>query len=150
MIAQVIDIFLFASCVSLGVVLGKSSSVEVSFYSHFTPRHKFTSCRPACSGIHLSVSLWTRVTNGSVRQQPSSWQQNETCCAAYFLSANLQLPSKPLPVKQTGLLHVKLIRFTSFPLSSSFLLMWHNMLLLIFFMLLHFCIKGDVEPWKYF
>lgn len=90
---------------------------------------KFTSWRLVCSGIYLSASLWTWAANGNIPQQPSPWQQDETCCAAYFLSANLQLPSKPLPFRQTGPLHVKPISFTSFPhLSTShrFLLMWHN------------------------
>lgn len=115
--------------VSVGVSFpGKSSSVDVHFLSHFTLcTKKFTSWRPVCSGIYLSVSLWTWATNGNIPQQPSPWQQDETCCAAYFLSANLQLPSKPLPFRQTGPLH--LISFTSFPhLSAShrFLLMWHS------------------------
>ncbi len=92
-------------------------------------RQKFTSWRLVCSDIYLSVSLWTWATNGNIPQQPSPWQQDETCCAAYFLSANLQPPSKPLPFRRTGPLHVKLISFTSFPLISTshpFLLMWHN------------------------
>lgn len=52
---------------------------------------------------HLSISQpLATATNGNIPQQPSPWQQDETCCAAYFLSTNLQLPSNPLPFRQTG------------------------------------------------
>ncbi|KAJ4934798.1 hypothetical protein JOQ06_007580 [Pogonophryne albipinna] len=46
-------------------------------------------------------------TNGNIPQQPSPWQQDETCCAAYFLSAILQLPSKPLPFRQTEAFYMR-------------------------------------------
>ncbi|TNN73351.1 hypothetical protein EYF80_016514 [Liparis tanakae] len=53
----------------------------------------------------IQVSFWTRAANGSSPQQPSTWQQDETCCAAYFLSASLQPPSKPLPIRRAGPSH---------------------------------------------
>lgn len=111
MIVWVIDIFLSASCLSRHVFLVPPLLlifILISLWGQKNPQL-------VCSGIYLSVSLWTRATNGNIPQQLSPWQQDETCCVAYFLSANLQLPSKPLPLRQTGLLHEKLISFTSFP-----------------------------------
>lgn len=55
-----------------------------------------------CSGIYLSVGLWTCPTNGNIPQQPLPWQQDETCCVAYFLSANLQTALKATSFQTTA------------------------------------------------
>ncbi|GLD50535.1 arf-GAP with GTPase, ANK repeat and PH domain-containing protein 2-like isoform X5 [Lates japonicus] len=86
--------------VSVGVT---SSSKSTLVFILISPPRGAEPPTAAAVAFYLSVgSLDNGATNGNIAQQPSPWQQDETCCAAYFLSANLQLPSKPLPFRQTG------------------------------------------------
>lgn len=50
---------------------------------------------------------------GQIPEQLSPWQQSETCCVADFLPANLQPPSKPLPLTKTGRLTQSVSSFPS-------------------------------------
>lgn len=120
MTAKVIDIFLFTSCLSAAFFQWKHPPSSVFFcllYIHFEATTLHLPVAFQYTRISLSGSLWTCATNHNISQQPSPWRQDETCCAAYFLSANLQLPSKPLPFRQTGPLHVKPIILHHFLLS---------------------------------
>ena len=87
-------------CQSACFLSRTTSSADVRFHSHFTKFH-LLAVLYVVEFIYQSAS-GPGQTNGNIPQQLSPWQQDETCCVAYFLSANLQLPSKPLPFRQTG------------------------------------------------
>lgn len=101
----VIDIFLSASCQSqCDLVCFREFKVFSFVLIPLWLQKKKPLGTCYASALDIRRPLDIDRLNGIILEQPSPYQQDETCCVACFLSANLQLPSKPLPLIQAGLL----------------------------------------------